>query len=511
MTPYPPVFDQLYSISDIHMGGKAVGEDNFQIFNHGVRLGNFIRHLASLDTSHDIALVLNGDVIDSLAEEVGYVALGEETGTRMMNRIFNDPAFTPVWDGLEAYAKTPRRHLIVIAGNHDIELGLPIVEHMIRDRLTDGDAEANGRIVFSGRGAGYACSVGGARVFCTHGNEGDKWNRVDNEKLGQLARAQNSGRAVETSKWQPNAGTRLVVDVMNEIKREYAFVDLLKPQNASVAAILLTLKRDAFRTLSFGDIKRLLGSMKRSADVQAGLLNIPGSPEVGGPDEDDVAEIFGPRLRELIDETPVPLDDDLLEPVDGGGLSVQPMGGADAPLETMGFRDVVWGLLPGTDTKEAFRRAMLDWVESEAHDDTEAEDWLSKATRELDSAPNFTVTGHTHRARSIAIEEGSSYYFNSGTWIRIFRVTPQALEGPNFNRLWDALQDGSVGALDRLVIDGPDGPTSLMEDFTTAVRILNADGGPAGDLVQVRDAEDGAGVEITSLPRTRREISSATV
>ncbi|MCK7508687.1 MAG: hypothetical protein MZV70_34755 [Desulfobacterales bacterium] len=46
-----------------------------------------------------VGLVLNGDVIDSLAEDTsGYVAADE--AETMMTRIFDDQAFAPIWDAL---------------------------------------------------------------------------------------------------------------------------------------------------------------------------------------------------------------------------------------------------------------------------------------------------------------------------------------------------------------------------------------------------------------------------
>ena len=223
MKSYPPVFDVLYSVSDIHMGGAS----HDQIFAQGERLGNFVRHLGD-DIDGEVALVLNGDIIDSLAEEEAeYVALSERAASRMIGRIIDDEAFAPVWSGLAHYLTSPRHHLIIVAGNHDIELALPIVEHAIRMRLAGDDAAADGRIIFSASGAGYACSVGNARIHCTHGHEHDPFNRVDNEKLGQLANAQNAGRVIAKKDWIPNPGTRIVVDVMNDLKSRFAFVDIL--------------------------------------------------------------------------------------------------------------------------------------------------------------------------------------------------------------------------------------------------------------------------------------------
>src|SRR5262249_54774859 len=160
-------YDELWVVSDLHMGGERSPGRNFQIFNRGARLANFIRHLTTLRPADDVALLLNGDVIDSLAENVvpGYVALEVETALAMMNHLYNDPAFAPVWDALSNFVRTPKRYLIIVIGNHDIELALSAVESSIRTHLAAGDVAAEARLVFSTRGGGFGCRVGTKRVF----------------------------------------------------------------------------------------------------------------------------------------------------------------------------------------------------------------------------------------------------------------------------------------------------------------------------------------------------------
>lgn len=69
MATYPPTFEELYVVSDIHMGGRKDEARDFQIFSHGARLAAFIHHIATQNRQGDVALVLNGDIIDSLAED----------------------------------------------------------------------------------------------------------------------------------------------------------------------------------------------------------------------------------------------------------------------------------------------------------------------------------------------------------------------------------------------------------------------------------------------------------
>ena len=216
----PHTFDQLYVVSDMHMGGRRNGEENFQIFNQGTRLGHFIRYVGDQVREGRVALVLNGDVFDSLAEDLaGYVALDAASALRMMEHLLHRRVLRASMGGAG-----------VVRGNAPASPRVRRWQSRHRDGAARGrglDSAAAGRgrrdawprILFSTHGAGYGCLVGGKRVFCSHGNELDSWNWVDYSALGQLANAIDAGRRVDVQRWKPNAGTRLVIDVMNEVKR----------------------------------------------------------------------------------------------------------------------------------------------------------------------------------------------------------------------------------------------------------------------------------------------------
>ena len=59
-----PNYDQLYIISDLHFGGRC----GLQIFKQGETLAAFIQQLTNRPSSK-VGLVLNGDIVDFLAEE----------------------------------------------------------------------------------------------------------------------------------------------------------------------------------------------------------------------------------------------------------------------------------------------------------------------------------------------------------------------------------------------------------------------------------------------------------
>ena len=269
-------FDELYVISDIHLGGEKTATGNFQIFNYGKRLGNFIYQIKTTRPTDKVCLVLNGDIFDSLAEQrvKSYMALSEVEALEMMERIYIDSSFKPVWESLENFLDTPKRYLVFVIGNHDIELALPVVQNFLTDTISKCDEERQSRIIYATTGGGYSCMVGKARVFCTHGNEMDAFNWVDYNDLGQLANAMNAGRSIENANWKPNAGTRLVVDVMNTVKKRYPFVDVLKPEASAIAAVLLTLDKETFLKINLLDGIPILRDKRKGQFVTSNLLRI---------------------------------------------------------------------------------------------------------------------------------------------------------------------------------------------------------------------------------------------
>ncbi|MEM7352564.1 MAG: metallophosphoesterase, partial [Acidobacteriota bacterium] len=227
-------FDEVHSVSDLHFGGTP----GFQIFNLGATLAKLIDHLRQQPKGRQIALVINGDFVDFLAEAPS-MPFDPEGAIAKLDRIAADPAFEPVFAALRRFTRTPDRHLVIALGNHDLELALPWVRERLVELLSVGRASARGRIVLSFDGAGFLCDIGGKRALFVHGNEVDTWNLCDYEHLRRIGRDLTQGNRVED--WNPNAGSRMVIEVMNGIKRDYPFIDLLKPETEAAVPMLLAL------------------------------------------------------------------------------------------------------------------------------------------------------------------------------------------------------------------------------------------------------------------------------
>ncbi len=515
---YPPEFDELHVVSDLHMGGRRSAQGNFQIFNRGQRLGALIRELATRRKRDEVALVVNGDVFDSLAEEEvdGYAALDVPTLKRMMEHLWEDESFRPVWQAFAEFVQTPRRHLFLVIGNHDIELALPYVQDFLRDGLSGGKGDARSRVNFAAYGQGVACKVGGARVFCTHGNELDPWNLVDYNRLGQLANAMSAGRAIERRRWEPNAGTRLVVDVMNSIKRRFPFVDVLKPETASVFAVLLALDKEAFEGVDLSQAFPILRDKRRGKEFVEDLLGAQMVDPAQVSVDEALVELLGPQLRREVQRqatgNAAQSEETLLlsaetNLADGRSAELEASGDGQ---ETLGVFDLVKAKLGLVSKADGLRRALQDWLKEDAtFDVTNDKDELFQAIQpRVGGEVDFTVTGHTHLARALEMG-GGGYYYNAGTWIRTLQLTSQVLADPKAfeDKVWAAFLQGGLKALDDAKIPGPKGTVPLLLDRTNVVRISAGRNRVVGELFQVQDAPGGA-VALVREPDTKPFILS---
>jgi predicted phosphodiesterase len=490
-----PRYDELYVVSDIHMGGRP----GFQILRESGRLAGYIRWVGQQRPDGRVGLVLNGDIIDSLAEEVGgYIAADEAVA--MMGRLFNDQAFVPIWDALRAFVGLAGRSLIVVIGNHDIEIALPPVQRAIEERLAAGEAAPAGRISFSTSGAGYACTVGSARVFCTHGNEGDSWNVVDYEALFQLARGLNAGLPFDQGRWKPNAGTLFVKDIMNEVKRRYAWIDLLKPETKAAIGVLVVLDPGQVAKISRGIPvlwEKLRGTLKLS-----GLLSADETGVTDGPASQKVAldELLGPNLLGGIQAArPVSGNSGDSMLLQAEAALEKPRSRTAGPDETLGWGQLAWDWLAGVEKPEALRRALKDWLRGDrTFDLRDRDETFDAVTAKVGPAVDFIVTGHTHLERAIEVD-ARRCYFNCGTWIRLLRFSESMLEDPGlFEKVYGVLMRGSMEEIDRGEI-APGLP--LILNRTSAVSIRTDGDGVVGELLHV---DDGDPVKRNVVSRFRR-------
>ncbi len=438
-----PTYDQVHVVSDLHLGGPR----GAQIFNQKTALAWLIHHVATLRPKDKVALILNGDVVDFLAD-FSKQYLNVVDPQDQLQRICTDDAFQDVWDALASYLKTARRYLIIVLGNHDVELALPVVQDALRRRLAGDNIGAAGRLVFATDGAGYLCQIGKRKILCLHGNEFDDWNVVDTFALHQVIQAQN--RMTPVPAWSPNAGTKMVIDVMNDIKKHKKWVDLLKPEDKSLIALLIVAYPPCLTKLHAlpgiagqlieDRIKRRFGFLSDEdlfeEDIKGRqlfdkmLMDDFGLHQENASSNADIESLLSDAEEAVAAET---------SPLDFSEEGMLGVGGA------------IWDLLNRRSPQENMRNALKNWGRNnQAFDPFHADNMFHKIDQAVGRDLDFVVAGHTHLQRSLERVNGSGAYFNSGTWIRLVKITDEMLsDDAHFKPVWKTLQDGSLDALDR--------------------------------------------------------------
>ncbi len=479
-------FDTLQVVSDLHLGGRP----GFQIFAAANELAWLARQVAARPGIGLAALVVNGDFIDFLAEEPA-LAFDASGAITKLNRVLADPAFVPVFDAFKALLATPNRLLVINLGNHDLELALPTVRRHLQRCLAPDDA-ARARLLLVNDGTGFACQVGTAQVLCLHGNEVDSWNVTDFERLRRIGRDLHYG--LPDTPWTPNAGSQLVVEVMNQVKARYPFVDLLKPETEGVVPILAALNPQLLRKL-----QDLTGIARRRA-VDAARLR------TGFLDADTAATADSAGAAPLSWSVPA------AGPPGQGAAAllaraetawqhgVQPITlvRGDAG-EQLGVWGATWDWLTGKPRAEVLREALEFLDKDRSFDAAAPDDTFNSIDALVAPGIDIVLTGHTHLERSLRRQRGFGHYFNSGTWAKLMCISPQVRQDPaRFARLFALLDGSPVAALAAAE------PTLVLQRNTVVSLWRDAAGATQAELRHVAaDATAPGGYLASSVPGSR--------
>lgn len=499
-------FDKLHVVSDLHMGGQGPG----QMFDQGARLAQWLDHVRSTTPEQNVAVCLNGDTVDFLAEPAPAYFDGSNAVAKL-ERIVADPAFAPAWKALNRLVRTKRRTLILTLGNHDLELALPWVrEHLLR-RLSGDNEAARGRIRLAFDGAGYLCRVGAARVLCLHGNDVDAWNRTDYETLRRQGRNGLLGQTLRP--WTPNAGTKLVIDVMNEIKRQYPFVDLLKPEVEAVVPILYALRPDlqsrlracmaVAAHLAWDSLRHELGFLAAKQHVNAIAETVEGGAAANAKSAADAAfeQLLQATFSAPNDSAAEPLGDPLLVETERRfRQKVEPMSllTDDDAGSRLGWTQAAWNWLTRKSPSEILRAALSGLARDQSFDVKHADETFRRWDDLVAHQIEFVVVGHTHLERALRRGIGNGIYYNSGTWARLIRLSPDILASADqFARYDRAFRAGTMAALD--------GEPGLILRRRTLVSIVAQGARTQGGLYRL---DDGPNLDGTLVEGSEWEVES---
>ena len=302
-------------------------------------------------------------------------------------------------------------------------------------------------------------------MLCVHGNEVDDWNVTDHETIRRFGRDLQQGRTVDA--WIPNAGTHLVIEVMNDIKKSYPFVDLLKPELEAVIPVLLAVapdKRDRIGG-AFPVLKRLAMDKARRA---TGWL---GAEELGDEIRGVRAPIPRPRARINHDALMAGAEEHLLARAKPISL-VRDVEGD----EQLGWGGAAWGWVRGRDTRETLRAALEDLQKDRSFKWSQEDDTFRRLDEAIGREVDFILAGHTHLERALRRRKTNGCYLNSGTWVRVIKLEPKVLaDQAEFNKVYGAVAAGTMDALDKF--DG------LVLRRRTVVAVRVGSEGTRGELL----------------------------
>jgi UDP-2,3-diacylglucosamine pyrophosphatase LpxH len=441
----------MFVISDLHLGGAPAekGRPSFQMCseNGRARLAEFIRYVAKQKkTNRDIQLVLNGDIVDFLAEKNFSSFTGNNVqATKKFEQIL--ATTKEIWSSLHQLVKAGCQ-LTLLLGNHDIELSLPGPRRLLMDTL------GQGRVEFVYDNQGYAEGP----VLIEHGNRYDGWNVISHDVLRQIRSAMS--RKEKPVGYPGPAGSQMVHQIMNPLKKKYPFVDLLKPENAGVLPLLGVINPSAVKKMP-----QLAALAHQSSQVKFDENGIP-------TDVQNIAATGPDRKR----------DDKLLK-------LTRDLAGMGDPAD-IGFSEVTEDFLSRlgeavTKTKRKVQinllyRAFKAYAETHrqafrvTHEDNE---YLKPAKSAAKRGFRVIVFGHTHLVKRVLLNptDKGVVYLNSGTWADIIKVPESILSG---NKA-EAMQE-----LDKFATDMEAGQLEgWRTQLPTFVKIhLDAGGQPKADV-----------------------------
>lgn len=460
----------VYVISDLHLGGdypepREPGKRGFRLCTRADAVAQFIDSLTQkIAQEGPSELILNGDTVDFLAERdekpnswSPFTADPNRAVAKLEAIVRRDQG---VFDALKRFLEK-RGRLTVLLGNHDIELSLPSVRAAFRRAL---GVKAGHDFEFSYDGEAYV--VGDALI--EHGNRYDAWNQIDYDALRRV-RSFLSRRQDVPDKYNfaPPAGSGMVTSVINQIKIQYPFVDLLKPEEAAVVPMLLALEPGyrsrlgtiaalAYRTLSHGldgaatpkfggDIR----SERDARDIQFGgdIRSESGAGEAGFGKDMSAGSTAAPHAA--LSETDDALKravysalggeaEDFLRDLDAEIVAADPLrqiGGEISATDTVSRAFGFAALLFGRKSESYEKRlpALLKAMRGVQNEDTfdiskEAATEYLEAARELAGRGfRYVVFGHTHQAKQVDLGNGC-FYLNSGTWADVLRFPIEILK-----------------------------------------------------------------------------------
>lgn len=431
-------------ISDLHIGGAP----GFGICSDAGRtlLVDFLATVADeARIGRDVHLVVNGDAVDFLAQEPFEVFTADNrAATAKLRAILESSA--EVWAQFRAVAAAGAE-VTFLLGNHDLELTLPGPSRLLRETLGPGRVN----LLFDNQ----ALDLGD--VLIEHGNRYDAWNIVDHDALRRVRSA--ASRRESIAEFPAPAGSKLVIDVMNDIKGQLRFVDLLKPENDAVLPLLAALS-----PVSAAQIKSVIAYQKQMRGVRFDPQQRPlDRANISNPGAVTIADV---------DEPGAALANALLA-TDPGGANI----GFDENMDFLRLWRAAGNVSRRGELLDRLYTALRHRVAAQREAfrvDRELPEYETAARASAGRGFRLVVYGHTHLVKRVALAATKSTYINTGTWADLMMVPHAVLVDDRTQAIPALLQfvtDLENNRLDRWRRPAPTFARIEME----STRLLDAD------------------------------------
>jgi UDP-2,3-diacylglucosamine pyrophosphatase LpxH len=477
------------------VAGKETGR-GFRLCTHTAELKAFIDALVqSTSDAGCVELVLNGDTVDFLAETStatgGWTPFTSDLDEAVEKFETIAKRDREIFEALRRYLDRGGR-LVVLLGNHDIELGLPPVRAALRRRL-GVTAQHDFEFIYDGE----AYVVGDALI--EHGNRYDVWNQVDMDALRRVRSLASRRQIVPKRRaFDPPPGSRLVCSVINPIKQDYSFIDLLKPETEIAVPIVLALEpgyrwhigrlaRQAARKWRHGlkeaDLpyrKGDIGSFQEpdtseiGGDMMAGIEPPPASAddEEERPLRELLHGVLGEQAAAFWDEVESSTESDS-SPEDGTDIAAM-----DHINRLRGFSRLFFSAKSEALEKRlpALLRVIraIQTKQMFSQDHEALPEYLNAARTLAGHGFRYVIFGHTHLPKRVSLDK-DRWYLNSGAWADVMRFPEDIGRLP-----WDEALSWLKGYVEKLSVADFSSwitfhPTYVRLDLNSAGTVSNAE------------------------------------
>jgi UDP-2,3-diacylglucosamine pyrophosphatase LpxH len=388
--------EELFVLSDLHLAA----ERNAGLFQSDAELADCLRWI--LTETRDSVTVLAGDILDFLVFNDGnpktdFALLGDRTNAIIRHH-------PEVFEALTMLTQSSRHRLVILGGNHDPEMVFPAVQEAIERRL--GIDFINPALRWLVRGEALSLRVGNAIVLIEHGNVLDPWNRINYTTL-QSAVSLASRNLSNVSDYQLPPGSRLVLEVVCELRGSYPWIDCLKPETEASLPLIWhfgSLKQkklifnlaDDYLSMKAFALNKKISNSRNPERLYRGEKEAETSPRDKAFKE-WVGTIYEQQRLSLSNNKK---DNRIIE-----------------KLRSVSAQDT--------------------FFETEIPDDSVA--YLQPV---FSGGADLVIHGHTHSAKAYAVEGG--FYINTGTWGQLLRLPKSYASDKSWQEFLELLRVNDV-------------------------------------------------------------------